>query len=95
MTNHAPQLTRKQFNSICDEHAIPARDRAALAGLVYYGKTVGKALHGKLDGRWRGSRKNGEYARCMVAILHVLSAHCEHKFPPKDYRVPKGYKLYC
>ena len=45
-----------------------------LAGLVYYGKPVGKELHAKIDGRWRGSRKNGEYAKCMEAILKVLSA---------------------
>ena len=51
-------------------------------------------LHDKIDGRWRGSRKNGEYARFMVAILKALSADCEHQFPPKDYQVPKGYDFY-
>ena len=95
MTNYAPQLSRKQFNAICDEHNIRDKDRPALAGLVYYGKPVGKALHGKLDGRWRRSRKNGEYAPCIVAILKVLTAQCEHKFPPKDYRAPKDYNYYC
>jgi hypothetical protein len=95
MTNHAPQLTRKQFRAICDEHDIPARDRAALAGLVYYGKPVGKALHGKLDGRWRCSRKNGVYAKCMEALLAALTADSPHKFPPKDYRAPKDYNYYC
>jgi hypothetical protein len=94
MKNFAPQLSRKQFRAILDAHDIPARDRRAIADLVYHGKPVGAELHGKLDGRWRRSRKNGEYARCMVAILESLSAHCEHKFPPKDYRVPKGYKFY-
>jgi hypothetical protein len=94
MKNHAPQLPRKQFNALCDEHNIPAKDRPAIAGLVYHGKPVGKELHGKLDGRWRRSRKNGEYAPFIVAILEALSADCPHKFPPKDYRVPKGYKFY-
>ena len=94
MTNHAPQLTRKQFNAICNEHNIPTNDRPAIAGLVYYGKPVGKALHGKLDGRWRGSRKNGEYAPCILALLKVLTAQCEHKFPPKDYQAPKDYSYY-
>ena len=95
MTNHAPQLTRKQFNAICDEHNIRAKDRPALAGLVYYGKPVGKELQAKLDGRWRRTRNNGEYAKCMVAILKALSAHCEHKFPPPEYRAPHGYAYYC
>ena len=94
MTNYAPQLSRKQFNSLCDEHGVRAKDRPALAGLVYYGKPVGKALHAKLDGRWRRSRKNGAYAPCMVAILKVLTAHSEHKFPPKDYQAPKDYSYY-
>jgi len=90
MKNYAPQLTRKQFHAICDAHDIPAKDRPALAGLVYHGKPVGKELHAKLDGRWRHSRKNGEYAKCMVAILQALSAHCEHKFPPKDWQPTKA-----
>ncbi len=88
MKNLAPHLSRKQFNAICDEHNIPARDRAALAGLVYYGKPVGARLFPKIDGRWRRSRKNGEYAKCMVAILEALSApvYAKHKFPPKDWQ---------
>jgi len=86
MKNLAPQLSRKQFNAICDEHAIPARDRAALAGLVYYGKPVGKTLHAKLDGRWRRSRKNGEYAKCMEALLAALSVHSKLRFPPPDWQ---------
>ena len=86
MKNHAPQLTRKQFNVICDEHNIPAKDRPALAGLVYYGKPVGKALHAKLDGRWRRSRKNGVYAKCMEALLAALNANLGLKFPPKDWQ---------
>ena len=95
MTNYAPQLTRKQFNAICNAHNIPASDRPALAGLVYYGKPVGKELHAKVDGRWRRSRKNGEYAKCMEALLAALSAHSEHKFPPPEYRAPHGYAYYC
>ena len=93
MKNYAPQLSRKQFNALCDEHNIPAADRPALAGLVYHGKPVGYPLHDKIDGRWRRSRKNGEYARFMVAILQALSAHCEHKFPPKGYKAPKDYQF--
>jgi len=94
MKNLAPQLTRKQFRAILDAHGIPARDRRAIADLVYHGKPVGKQLHAKLDGRWRRSRKNGEYAKCVEAILQALSAHCPHKFPPKDYQVPEGYDFY-
>ena len=94
MTNYAPQLSRKQFNNLCDEHGVRAKDRPALAGLVYNGKPVGKALHAKVDGRWRRSRKNGEYARFMATIQQTLSAHCEHKFPPPDYQIPEGYELY-
>ena len=94
MTNYAPQLSRKQFNAICDEHRIPAKDRPALAGLVYHGKPVGKALHAKLDGRWRRSRKNGAYAKCMEALLAALTAHCPHTFPPPGYRAPKGYDFH-
>ena len=90
MKNYAPQLTRKQFRAILDAHDIPAKDRPALAGLVYYGKPVGKELHGKLDGRWRRSRKNGEYAKCMVALLAALTAHSELKFPPKDWQATKA-----
>jgi hypothetical protein len=90
MKNFAPQLTRKQFNAILDAYNIPAKDRPALAGLVYYGKPVGKALHAKIDGRWRRSRKNGQYAKCMEALLAALSAHCEHKFPPKDWQPTKA-----
>ena len=86
MKNYAPQLTRKQFHAILDAHDIPASDRPALAGLVYYGKPVGKELHGKLDGRWRRSRKNGEYAKCMEALLAALTADSPHKFPPKDWQ---------
>ena len=86
MKNFAPQLSRADFRSICDAHNIPASDRPALAGLVYYGKPVGKELHAKIDGRWRRSRKNGEYAHCMVAILEALNAHSELKFPPKDWQ---------
>lgn len=88
MTNYAPHLSRKQCRAILDAHNIPASDRPALTGLVYYGKPVGKDLHAKIDGRWRGSRKNGEYARCMVAILDALNApfYAEHKFPPKDWQ---------
>lgn len=94
MKNLAPNLPRKQFHAICDAHNIPAKDRPAIAALVYCGKPVSRELHTKLDGRWRRSRRNGEYARCMVAILQALSAHCEHQFPPKDYQVPKGYDFY-
>jgi len=65
-----------------------------LTGLVYRGRPVGKELHAKIDGRWRGSRKNGEYAKCMVAILKALSAPVAHQFPPKDYQVPEGYDFY-
>ena len=92
--NYAPHLSRKQFRAILDAHGIPAKDRPELTGLVYYGKRVGKELHAKIDGRWRGSRKNGEYAKCMVAILDALSAPVKHMFPPKDYQVPKGYDFY-
>ena len=94
MKNYAPHLSRKQFRAILDAHGIPAVDRPALAALVYHGRPVGKELHTKIDGRWRGSRKNGEYAKCMVAILKSLSAPVEHTFPPKDYQVPKGYDFY-
>lgn len=90
MKNHAPQLSRKQFNAILDAHNIPAKDRPAIAGLVYHGKPVGKELHAKLDGRWRRSRKNGEYAKCMVALLAALTAHCAHEFPPKDWQPTKA-----
>jgi hypothetical protein len=92
MKNFAPQLTRKQFRAILDAHDIPASDRPALAGLVYYGKPVGKALHAKLDGRWRRSRKNGQYAKCMEALLAALSApfYAEHRFPPKDWQPTKA-----
>jgi hypothetical protein len=89
MKNYAPQLTRKQFHAICDAHDIPARDRAALAELVYHGKPVGKALHAKLDGRWRRSRKNGEYAKCVEALLDALTVDSPHKFPPKDWQPTK------
>jgi hypothetical protein len=89
MKNYAPQLTRKQFNGICDEHAVPAKDRTALAGLVYYGKPVSRALHAKLDGRWRRSRKNGEYAKCVEALLAALTAHSSHDFPPNDWQPSK------
>jgi len=96
MKNHAPQLTRKQFHAICNAHNIPARDRPALAGLVYHGKPVGSRLFAKIDGRWRRSRKNGEYAKCMEALLAALSApfYAKHKFPPADYRVPEGYDFH-
>jgi len=90
MKNLAPQLSRKQFNAICDEHNIRDKDRPALAGLVYYGKPVGKELHAKLDGRWRRSRKNGEYAKCMEALLAALTAHSELKFPPRDWQPTKA-----
>ena len=94
MKNYAPQLTRKQFRAILDTHNIPAKDRPELTALVYHGKRVGKEVHVKIDGRWRGSRKNGKYAKCMVAILEELSAPVEHTFPPKNYQVPKGYDFY-
>ena len=90
MKNYAPHLDRKQFRAILDAHDIPASDRPALAGLVYYGKPVGKELHAKLDGRWRRSRKNGEYAKCMEALLAALTAHSELKFPPKDWQPTKA-----
>ena len=86
MKNFAPQLSRKQFRAILDAHDIPACDRGAIADLVYHGKPVGKALHAKLDGRWRRSRKNGEYAKCMEALLAALTAHSAHEFPPKDWQ---------
>lgn len=86
MKNYAPQLPSKQFRAILDAHNIPASDRPALAALVYHGKPVGYPLHDKVDGRWRGSRKNGEYAPCMVAILKALSAPVAHRFPPKDWK---------
>jgi len=88
MTNYAPHLSRKEFRAICNAHNIPARDRAALAGLVYHGKPVGPRLFPKIDGRWRRSRKNGQYAKCMEALLAALSAPflAEHRFPPKDWQ---------
>ena len=88
MKNFAPQLSRADFRSICDAHNVPATDRRALAGLVYHGKPVGTRLFPKIDGRWRRSRKNGEYAKCMEALLAALSApfNAEHKFPPKDWQ---------
>ncbi len=72
--NYAPHLSRKQLRAILDAHGIPARDRRAIAALVYHGKPVSHELHGKLDGRWRRSRRNGEYAKAMVAILNALSS---------------------
>jgi hypothetical protein len=91
--NYAPHLSRKQFRAILDAHGIPAVDRPAIAGLVYHGKPVGPELHAKIDGRWRGSRKNGDYAKCMVAILEALSAPVKHMFPPKDYQTPEDYQF--
>jgi hypothetical protein len=90
MKNFAPQLTRKQFNEILDAYNIPASDRPALAGLVYYGK-MKDGLFDKIDGRWRRSRKNGEYAKCMEALLAALSApfYAEHRFPPPDWQPTK------
>ena len=90
MTNYAQHLSRKQFRAILDAHDIPKADRPALVGLVYHGKPVGKELHAKLDGRWRRSRKNGEYAKCMEALLAALSADSPHKFPPKDWQPTKA-----
>ncbi len=92
MKNLAPQLPRKQFNAIMDEHVIPARDRAALAELVYHGKPVGQRLFPKVDGRWRRSRKNGDYAKCMEALLAALSAPflAKHRFPPKNWQPSKA-----
>jgi len=87
-------LSRKELRAILDAHGIPASDRPAIAALVYHGKPVSPALHAKLDGRWRGSRRNGAYAKCVKAILQALSADSEHQFPPKSYRVPKGYDFY-
>ena len=94
--NYAPHLSRKELRAIFDAHGIPASDRLAIAALVYHGKPVSQELHAKLDGRWRRSRRNGEYAKCVEAILQALSApfYAEHKFPPKSYRVPKGYDFY-
>jgi hypothetical protein len=88
LKNYGPQLSRKQLHAICDAHNIPARDRAALAGLVYHGKPVGARLFPKIDGRWRGSRKNGEYARFLVAILEAPSApvYAQDRFPPKGWQ---------
>ena len=94
MVNHAPQLSRAEFSRLCETFHVAKCDRRAIADLVYHGKPVGKALHAKLDGRWRCSRKNGEYAKFMVAILNALSATCQHQFPPKDYKAPKGYQFY-
>ena len=94
MTNYAQHLSRKQFRAILDAHDIPKADRPAITALVYRGKPVGYPLHDKIDGRWRGSWKNGEYAKCMVAILEALSAPVKHTFPPRDYEVPKGYDFY-
>jgi hypothetical protein len=90
MKNYAPQLTRKQFHAICDAHNVSAKHRPALAGLVYYGKPVSKELHAKLDGRWRRSRKNGEYAKCIEALLAALNANSPFKFPPKDWQPTKA-----
>jgi hypothetical protein len=95
MVNFAPQLSHADFRAILDAHRISAKDRPAIADLVYHGKPVSKALHGKLDGRWRRSRKNGKYAKCMEALLAALNANSPHKFPPKDYRAPKDYNYYC
>ncbi len=95
MKNLAPQLSRKQFKAILDAHGIPAKDRSAIADLVYHGKPVGQALHAKLDGRWRRSRKNGEYAKCVEELLAALNANSPYKFPPKDYRAPRDYNYYC
>ena len=91
MKNFAPQLTRKQFHAILPRTPFPVNDRLAIAGLVYHGKPVDKALHAKLDGRWRRSRKNGQYAKCMEALLAALSApfYAEHRFPPKDWQPTK------
>ena len=90
MTKYAQHLSRKQFRVILDAHDIPKADRPALAALVYHGKRVGTELHARIDGRWRGSRKNGEYAKCMAAILQALSAPIEHEFPPKDWQPGKS-----
>lgn len=90
MRNLAPQLSRKQFRAILDAHNVPARDRQGIADLVYHGKPVTKELHAKLDGRWRRSRKNGEYAKCVEALLAALTAHSELRFPPKDWQPTKA-----
>ena len=77
-----------------DTRLLAAKDRPAIAALVYRGKPVSHELHVKLDGRWRRPRKNGQYAKFMVAILEALSSHCKHQFPPKGYEAPKNYDYY-
>lgn len=90
-----PLFDVSRFNHIADKYDIPWIDRIPLIETICWGSKgwLDSDLLEKIDGRWRGSRKNGQYARFMVAILHAHSAGCEHKFPPKDCKAPKGYQF--
>ena len=69
------------FNRIADKHNIPWIDRLPMIETICWGSKgwLDSALLEKIDGRWRGARKNGVYAKCMVDILKALN-------DPKDYQ---------
>ncbi len=83
-------LPLPSFDVICRENRIAARDVPALELLVYRGVAPGDTLRRKL-------RKTANYVAWYHAILQALSeAYFKEKgirFPPPEYKVPRGYKF--
>ena len=84
-----PLFDVSRFNRIADKHNIPWIDRIPLIETVCWGSKgwLDSALLDKIDGRWRGSRKNGPYAKFMSAVLRAMNEENQHAFSLADCAV--------
>jgi hypothetical protein len=80
-------LPLTDFDRICHENHIVARDVPALEAWVYKGIAPSATLLHKV-------RKVANYVAWFHAMLKELSKGVEHQFPPPNYQVPAGYQLY-
>ena len=88
-----PLFDVSRFNRIADKFNIPWIDRIPLIESICWGSKgwIDADLSRKMDGRWNGHRRNGQYGAFMGEVMSALSAPvlAEHRFPPKDWQPSK------
>jgi hypothetical protein len=82
------RMTRKELEGILTAHRIGRKWWKEWQELVRYGIRPSSEFRYRVD-------NTPNFARCFATVLTELSKGLEHKFPPPEYQVPEGYKLYC
>ena len=81
------RMTRKQLEAILTAYRIGRKWWKEWQELVRYGIRPSSEFRYRID-------NTPNFARCFATVLTELSKGLEHKFPPPEYQVPEGYKLY-